>query len=61
MIEVKALLVVLFVSILIDVFGDYLWCKGMVKSVYVGRFHVDHELAYLSIPAYLILAWFSIV
>jgi len=61
MIEVKALLVVLFVSILMDVFGDYLWRKGMVKSVYVGRFHVDHELAYLSVPAYLILAWFGIV
>lgn len=59
--EAKALLVVLLVSITIDIIGDYLWRKGVVKSVHIGRFHIDHELAYLSIPAYVILAWFGIV
>jgi len=61
MIELYIVLIIFLTSVAIDLVGDYLWNRGLVKSVYVGGFHVDHELVYLSVPIYLVLRWLGVV
>lgn len=53
--------IILFFSVAVDLFGDYLWRKGVVKSVYIGGFHIDHEWVYLSIIVYLVLVWLGMI
>lgn len=61
MIEFSTFLVILLISISTDLIGDYLWRMGKVDSICIGGFHIHHELAYLSVPMYLALAWFGAI
>lgn len=50
--HILALLLIL--TLLWGIGGDYLYERGLVKSIYIGSFHLQHEYAYLLIPIYLI-------
>lgn len=57
MINWKILLLVIIFTIIWDIGGDYLHSLGLVKSVYIGNFHLQHEYMYLLMPIFLILSF----
>ena len=61
MVNFLILTILILIAIGWDLIGDYLYEKGYVKSVYIRKFHLEHEFFYLIIPLYIVLSYVKVL